>query len=62
MTSTHDVGDDLVWDKLAVPVPIFPVLLTASFIIPHLSVEQENNEEGQVKVGNGGVESGRQAP
>lgn len=53
---THDVGDDLVWDKLAVPVPIFAVLFTTSLTVPHLSMEEKYDKESEVEVRDGGVE------
>lgn len=59
---THDVRNDLPWHKLAIFIPVFTVLLSAGFVVPHLSVKKENDKVGNVEVIDRGSESGRQTP
>jgi hypothetical protein len=55
---THDIRDDLVRYQLAVLVPVLTILLPTSLIVPHLPMQEKDNKECEVKVGDGGVESG----
>lgn len=59
---THDIGDNLAGHKLAVLVPVLAVLFPTCLIIPHLSVQEENDKESEVEVRDGGVEAGGEAP
>jgi len=56
---THDIRNNLVRYQLAVLFPILSVFLPTCLVIPHLPMEEKDNEESEVKVGDGSVESGR---
>jgi hypothetical protein len=56
---THDIRNDLVRYQFAVLVPILSIFLPTCLIIPHLPVEEKNNEESEVEVGDRGIEPSR---
>jgi hypothetical protein len=56
---TYDIRNDLVRYQLAVHVPILSVFLPTSLIIPDLPMDEKDNEESKVEVGDGGAESSR---
>ena len=46
----------------AIPYALFSVLLAAGLVVTHLTMNEKHDKEEEVEVGDGGVESGRQAP
>jgi hypothetical protein len=59
LSGTYDIRNDLVGYQLAVLVPVLAILFPASFIVPHLPVEEQNDKKGEIEVSDWGVEAGR---
>jgi hypothetical protein len=57
-----DIRNDPVRHNLHILFPIITVLLGAVLVVSPLSVDQEDDKVEKVKVGDGGVEAGREGP
>ena len=56
------IGDDFVGDFGAVLLPVLSVFVEAALVVPEGSVEEEDSEEDDVKIGEKIVEESRNGP
>lgn len=59
---TYHIRDDPIRHLLAVPIPIRPILVPTRLVVPDLTVQEQDDEEDEVKVGYGGVQAGGETP